>query len=282
MFNIFVGPVLKPKETHSLYTLLLAFYWLGGDFCLFIFIWEVRIRHWSRNLSQKFYRDVLMKRNPNWCIVAFWWSEIQIDVSSHFDEAKSKSMYRRILMKRNLNRCIVAFWWSEIQIDRRIEIERNSSRSSHCDWAKYTSMYHRILMAFIFREVGVPWIVMNLVERRWVCRISLLLRAKTSMSSLASRAKMSMSNLAFFLNITSFVVVMNALLTGFVFIWSALLLGGHFPSEQILLFHWLINEFCCVIIGWFFTHCLSCVHPLFSGLSHFLGVHSYSNCWSSC
>ena len=31
MFNIFVGPVLKPKETHSLYTLLLAFYWLGGD-----------------------------------------------------------------------------------------------------------------------------------------------------------------------------------------------------------------------------------------------------------
>ena len=35
MFNIFVGPVLKPKETHSLYTLLSAFYWLGGDF-LFI------------------------------------------------------------------------------------------------------------------------------------------------------------------------------------------------------------------------------------------------------
>ena len=109
-------------------------------------------------------------------------------------------MYRRILMKRNPNRCIVAFWWSEIQIDRRIEIERNSSRSLHCDWAKYKSMYHRILMAFIFREVGVPWIVMNLVERRWVCRISLLLRAKTSMSSLASRAKMSMSNLAFFLD----------------------------------------------------------------------------------
>ena len=89
----------------------------------FIFIWEVRIRYWSRNLSQKFYRDVLMKRNPNWCIVAFWWSEIQIDRrieierncrSSHCDEAKSKSMYRRILMKRNPNRCIVAFWWSEI------------------------------------------------------------------------------------------------------------------------------------------------------------------------
>ena len=112
MFNIFVGPVLKPKETHSLYTHLLAFYWLGGNF--FIFIWEVRIRYWSRNLSQEFHRDVLMKRNPNWCIVAFWWSEIQIDVSSHFDEAKSKSMYRRILMKRNPNRCIVAFWWSEI------------------------------------------------------------------------------------------------------------------------------------------------------------------------
>jgi hypothetical protein len=30
--HLFVGPVLKPKETHSLYALLLAFYWLGGDF----------------------------------------------------------------------------------------------------------------------------------------------------------------------------------------------------------------------------------------------------------
>ena len=177
MFNIFVGPVLKPKETHSLYTLLLAFYWLGGDFCLFIFIWEVRIRHWSRNLSQKFYRDVLMKRNPNWCIVAFWWSEIQIDVSSHFDEAKSKSMYRRIVMKRNPNRSshfdeakfksIVAFWWSEIQIDRRI------------------------LMAFIFREVEVHWIVMSLVIVIFgsaLVKMSIsnpTMRAKTSMSSLA-------------------------------------------------------------------------------------------------
>ena len=82
----------------------------------FIFIWEVRIRYWSRNLSQEFHRDVLLKRKPNRCIVAFdeaksksivafWWSEIPIDVlvSSHFDEAKFK--------------LIVVLWLSEIQID---------------------------------------------------------------------------------------------------------------------------------------------------------------------
>ena len=162
----------------------------------------------DRVIHLKSSRDVLMKRNPNRCIVAFWWSEIQIDVSSHCDEAKSKS--------------IVAFWWSEIQIDRRIVIERNSNRSSHCDWAKYKSMYRRILMAFIFREVEVHWIVMNLVIvisevpwwRNWLCSIfpgynrqRILLdpvsKPKvTPMSrtedelSLAIRVKMSMSNLA--------------------------------------------------------------------------------------
>ena len=110
-FNVYLLDPYWSQKKRILYT---PFFWhsIGWVqiFYLFIFIWEVRIRHWSRNLSQKFYRDVLMKRNPNWCIVAFCWSEIQIDVSSHFDEAKSKSMYRRILMKRNLNRCIVAFW----------------------------------------------------------------------------------------------------------------------------------------------------------------------------
>ena len=104
MFNILLDPYWSQKK-RILYT---PFFWhsIGWVeiFYLFIFIWEVRIRHWSRNLSQKFYRDVLMKRNPNRCIVAFWWSEIQIDVSSHFDEAKFKSMYRRILIKRNSNR----------------------------------------------------------------------------------------------------------------------------------------------------------------------------------
>ena len=203
--------------------------------CIVTFWWsEIQIDVSSHFYEAKFksmYRRILMKRNSNrspywdWAklsIVALWWSEIQIDVSSHFDEAKSKSMYRRILMKRNLNRCIVAFWWSEIQIDRRIEIERNSSRSLHCDWAKYKSMYHRILMAFIFREVEVHWIVMNLVIvisevpwwRKWLCSIfpgynrqRILLdpvsKPKvTPMSrtedelSLAIRVKMSMSNLA--------------------------------------------------------------------------------------
>ena len=225
-------------------------------FYLFIFIWEVWIQHWSRNLSQKFYRDG---------------SEIQIDVSSHFDEAKSKSMYRRILMERNPNWCIVAFWWSEIQIDV----------SSHFDEAKTKSMYRRIVI-----ERNSNWCIVEsrelerrrvcrvspfesedecieshdesedeyvescdyLVERRWVYRISWLLRAKTSISSLASRAKMSMSNLANmaemnmsnpaiesedeyvescnFGTITSFVAVMHALLTGFVSISSALCIVG--------------------------------------------------------
>ena len=182
-FNIFLLNPYWSQKKRILYT---PFFWhsIGWVeiFYLFIFIWEVRIRHWSRNPSQKFswrfdeaksksmYRRImkrnsnrcivaLMKRNPNRSshfdeakfktIVALWLSEIQIDVSSHFDEAKSKSMYRRIVMKRNPNRSshfdeakfksIVAFWWTEIQIDRRI------------------------LMAFIFREVEVHWIVMNLV-----------------------------------------------------------------------------------------------------------------------
>ena len=78
--------------------------------------WRFFIFIWSRNLSQEFHRDVLLKRKPNRCIVAFdeaksksivafWWSEIPIDVlvSSHFDEAKFKS--------------IVVLWLSEIQID---------------------------------------------------------------------------------------------------------------------------------------------------------------------
>ena len=76
-----------------------------------------------------------------------------------------------------------------------------------------------------------------------------------SMSNLANMAEMNMSNPAIesedeyvescnFGTITSFVAVMHALLTGFVFIWSALLLGGHFPSEKILLFHWLMSSHC--------------------------------------
>ena len=186
MFNIYLLDPYWSQKKRILYT---PFFWHSIGW-VEIFVYSFSFERYESDIDR-----VIYLRSS---IVTFWWSEIQIDVSSHSDEAKSKSMYRRILMKRNQNRCIVAFWWSEIQIDRRIVIERNSNRSSHCDWAKYKSMYHRILMAFIFREVGVPWIVMNLVERRWVCRISLLLRAKTSMSSLASRAKMSMSNLAIF------------------------------------------------------------------------------------
>ena len=86
MFNIFVGPVLKPKETHSLYTLLLAFYWLGGDFLFSFEKYESDIDRVIYLRSS--YRDG---------------SEIQIDVSSHFDEAKTKSMYRRIVIERNSN-----------------------------------------------------------------------------------------------------------------------------------------------------------------------------------
>ena len=105
-------------------------------FYLFIFIWEVRIRHWSRNLSQKFYRDG---------------SEIQIDVSSHFDEAKTKSIY--------------------------------------CDWAKFKLMYRRI--SRIRAKTSMPslaiwkrrWVYriprwerrrvcrVSRLERRWVCRV---------------------------------------------------------------------------------------------------------------
>ena len=102
--------------------------------------------------SKSMYRRILMKRNPNWCIVAFWWSEIQIDVSSHFDEAKTKSMYRRI-------------WWSEIQIDRRILMKRNLP--SLAIWKR----------RWVYR---IPrW------ERRRVCRVlRLLSRAKMSISNL--------------------------------------------------------------------------------------------------
>ena len=136
-------------------------------FYLFIFIWEVRIRHWSRNLSQKFYRDG---------------SEIQIDVSSHFDEAKSKLMYRRILMKRNPNRCIVAFWWSENQIDV----------SSHCDWAKFKLMYRRI--SRIRAKTSMPSLA--IWKRRWVYRIPRWERRRVCrVLRLLSRAKMSISNL---------------------------------------------------------------------------------------
>ena len=166
MFNIFVGPVLKPKETHSLYTLLLAFYWLGGDF--FIFIWEVRIRYWSRNLSQEFHRDVLLKRKPNRCIVAF-------------DEAKSKS--------------IVAFWWSEIPIDVLVSShfdERNSNRSSYCDWAKSKLIYRRI--SRIRAKTSMPSLA--IWKRRWVYRIPRWERRRVCrVLRLLSRAKMSISNL---------------------------------------------------------------------------------------
>ena len=174
-----------------------------------------------------------------------WWSEIQID--------------RRILMKWNSNRCtsIVAFWWSEIQIDRRIVIERNSNwcivesreleRRRVCRVSPFESEDEYIESHDESEEEYVESCD-YLVERRWVYRISWLLRAKTSISSLASRAKMSMSNLANmaemnmsnpaiesedeyvescnFGTITSFVAVMHALLTGFVSISSALCIVG--------------------------------------------------------
>ena len=106
MFNILLDSYWSQKK-RILYT---PFFWHSiGWVEIFIFIW-------SRNLSQEFHRDVLLKRKPNRCIVAFdeaksksivafWWSEIPIDVlvSSHFDEAKFKS--------------IVVLWLSEIQID---------------------------------------------------------------------------------------------------------------------------------------------------------------------
>ena len=122
-----------------------------------------------------------------------WWSEIQID--------------RRILMKRNSNRCtsIVAFWWSEIQIDRRIVIERNPNwyivesreleRRRVCRVSPFESEDEYIESHDESEDEYVESCD-YLVERRWVYRISWLLRAKTSISSLASRAKMSMSNLA--------------------------------------------------------------------------------------
>ena len=161
MFNIYLLDPYWSQKKRILYT---PFFWhsIGWVeiFYLFIFIWEVRIRHWSRNPSQKFSwrfdeaksksmyrrideaksksivafwwseiqndRRIVIERNSNRCIVAFWWNEIQIDVSSHCDEAKSKSF--------------VAFWWSEIQIDRRILMKRNSNRSSHFDEAKFKSI----------------------------------------------------------------------------------------------------------------------------------------------
>ena len=164
MFNILLDPYWSQKK-RILYT---PFFWhsIGWVeiFYLFIFIWELRIRYWSRNVSQKLHRDVLLKRKPNRCIVAF-------------DEAKSKS--------------IVAFWWSEIPIDRRIVIERNSN------WCIVESRdYWERRRVFRVLRVERRWVCRILrIGRRWVCRIPRL-RAKTSMSSLAIRAKMSMSSLA--------------------------------------------------------------------------------------
>ena len=177
--------LLDPYWSQKKRILYTPFFWhsIGWVeiFYLFIFIWEVRIRHWSRNLSQKFYRDVLMKRNPNWCIVAFWWSEIQIDVSSHFDEAKTKSMYRRIVIERNPNWCIVE--------SRELERRRVCRVSPFESEDEYIESHDESEDEYVES-------CDYLVERRWVYRISWLLRAKTSISSLASRAKMSMSNLA--------------------------------------------------------------------------------------
>ena len=178
MFNILLDPYWSQKK-RILYT---PFFWhsIGWVeiFYLFIFIWELRIRYWSRNVSQKLHRDVLLKRKPNRCIVAF-------------DEAKSKS--------------IVAFWWSEIPIDRRIVIERNSNwcivesreleRRRVCRVSPFESEDEYIESHDESEDEYVESCD-YLVERRWVYRISWLLRAKTSISSLASRAKMSMSNLA--------------------------------------------------------------------------------------
>ena len=196
MFNIYLLNPYWSQKKRILYT---PFFWHSIGW-VEIFIYSFSLEKYESDIDR-----VIYLRSS---IVTFWWSEIQIDVSSHFDEAKSKS--------------IVAFWWSEIQIDRRIVIERNSNRSSHCDWAKYKSMYRRILMAFIFREVEAHWIVMNVVIvisevpwwRNWLCSIfpgynrqRILLdpvsKPKvTPMSrtedelSLAIRVKMSMSNLA--------------------------------------------------------------------------------------
>ena len=158
-FQHFVGPVLKPKETHSLYTLLLAFYWLGGDF-FFLFDRVIYLRSF---------------------IVTFCWSENQIDVSSHFDEAKIKSMYRRIVIERNSNWCIVE--------SRELERRRVCRVSPFESEDEYIESHDESEDEYVES-------CDYLVERRWVYRISWLLRAKTSISSLASRAKMSMSNLA--------------------------------------------------------------------------------------
>ena len=81
--------------------------------------------------------------------------------------------------------------------------------------------------------------------------------------------------------ITSFVAVMHALLTGFVSISSALILGDRFIIFQANKFYCsLANVFSLfafskltnsVVLHWvIYYHCLSYVHPLFSGLSHFL------------
>ena len=154
MFNILLDPYWSQKK-RILYT---PFFWhsIGWVeiFYLFIFIWELRIRYWSRNVSQKLHRDVLLKRKPNRCIVAF-------------DEAKSKS--------------IVAFWWSEIPIDRRIVIERNSNwcivesreleRRRVCRVSPFESEDEYIESHDESEDEYVESCD-YLVERRWVYRIS--------------------------------------------------------------------------------------------------------------
>ena len=193
MFNILLDPYWSQKK-RILYT---PFFWhsIGWVeiFYLFIFIWELRIRYWSRNVSQKLHRDVLLKRKPNRCIVAF-------------DEAKSKS--------------IVAFWWSEIPIDRRIVIERNSN------WCIVESRDYWERRR-VFRVLRV--------ERRWVCRI------------LRIGERRRVCRVLQFWDYNIIRCCDACLVDGICFHFVCINIGRsfyHFPSKQILLFHWLMSSHC--------------------------------------
>ena len=157
-------------------------------------------------------------------------------------------------------------------------MKQNSNRSSYCDWAKFKLINRQI--SRIRAKASMPslaiwkrrWVyriprwerrrvyrVLRLLSRaRWVYRISWLLRAKTSISSLASRAKMSMSSLVFgerrrvcrVLRFWDYNIIRccdACLVDGICFHCVCINIGWpflHFPSKQILLFHWLMSSHC--------------------------------------
>jgi hypothetical protein len=209
-------------------------------------------------------RRILMKRNSNRCtsIVAFWWSEIQID--------------RRIVIERNSNWYIVEsrelerrrvcrvspFESEDEYIESHDESEEEYVES--CDYLverdEYIESRDYWERRRVFRVLRVErrWVCRILrIGRRWVCRIPRL-RAKTSMSSLAIRAKMSMSSLAFgerrrvcrVLRFWDYNIIRccdACLVDGICFHCVCINIGRsfhHFPSEQILLFHWLMSSHC--------------------------------------